>query len=57
MMSDHKVEEISATVMDARWNRAVQDLQAARDTDRPTKREIYIWEAVGEIKALPAGSR
>ena len=56
MMSDHEVEEISATVMDARWNKAVQDLQAAKDTDRPTKREIYIWEAVGEIKALPAGS-
>ena len=56
MMSDHEVEEISATVMDAKWNKAVQDLQAAKDTDRPTKREIYIWEAVREIKALPAGS-
>ena len=47
--------ESKATV-DARWNKAVQDLQAAKDTDWPTKREIYIWEAVGEIKALPAGS-
>ena len=46
----------SKTVMDARWNKAVQDLQTAKDTDWPTKREIYIWEAVGEIKALPAGS-
>ena len=42
--------------MDARWNKAVQDLQIAKDTDWPTKREIYIWEVVGEIKALPAGS-
>jgi hypothetical protein len=46
----------SKTVMDARWNKAVQDLQTAKDTDWPTKREIYIWEAVGEIKALLTGS-
>ena len=45
----------SKEIMDARWIKAVQDLQGAKDTDWPTKREIYIWEAVGEIKALPAG--
>ena len=42
--------------MDARWTKVIQDLQGVKDTDWPTKREIYIWEAVGEIKALPAGS-
>ena len=42
--------------MDARWSKAVQDLQGAKDTDWPTKREIYILEAVGEIKAPPTGS-
>ena len=46
----------SRAIVDARWNKVVQDLQVAKDTDWPTKREIYIWEAVGEIKALPAGS-
>ena len=46
----------SKEIMDARWSEAIQDLQGAKDTDWPTKREIYIWEAVGEIKALPAGS-
>jgi len=46
----------SKTVMDARWIKDVQDLQTAKDTDWPTKREIYIWEAVGEIKALSVGS-
>ena len=42
--------------MDARWIKPVKDLQGAKNTDWPTKREIYIWEAVGEIKALSAGS-
>ena len=46
----------SKVIMDARWNKAIQDLQGAKDTGWPTKREIYIWKAVGEIKALPAGS-
>ena len=46
----------SKEIMDARWSKEIQDLQGAKDTDWPTKREIYIWEAVGEIKALPVGS-
>ena len=46
----------SKEIMDARWSKAIQYLQGAKDTDWPTKREIYVWEAVGEIKALPVGS-
>ena len=45
----------SKAIMDARWTKATQDLQGVKDTDWPTKREIYIWEVVGKIKALPAG--
>ena len=45
----------SKAIMDARWTKATQDLQGVKDTDWPTKREIYIWEAIGEIKTLLAG--
>ena len=41
--------------MDARWSKATQNLQEVKITEWPTKREIYVWEAVGEIKALSAG--
>lgn len=42
----------SKAVMDARWTKATQDLHEIKTTKWPTKREIYVWEAVGEIKAL-----
>ena len=42
----------SKAVMDARWTKATQELQEVKATKWPTKREIYVWEAVGEIKAL-----
>ena len=46
----------SKAIMDARWTKATQDLQGVKDTNWSTKREIYIWEVVGEIKALSIGS-
>lgn len=39
--------------MNARWTKSLQDFQGVKETEWPTKREIYVWEAVGEIKALP----
>ena len=44
----------SKEIMDARWTKATQDLQEVNNIDWPTKREIYVWEVVGEIKALLA---
>ena len=41
--------------MDAKCSKATQDLQEVKNTDWPTKREIYVWEVVGEIKALSIG--
>ncbi len=46
----------SKVVMDARWTKATQDLQEVKNIERPTKREIYVWEVVREIKALLVGS-
>lgn len=42
-------------VVNARWTKAIQDFQGVEEIEWPTKREIYVWEVVGEIKALPAG--
>lgn len=42
-------------VVNARWTKAIQDFQGVKETEWTTKREIYVWEAVGEIKALPGG--
>ena len=42
-------------VMNTKWTKATQDFQAVKETEWPTKREIYVWEAVGEIKALQSG--
>ena len=46
----------SKEIMDARWTKATQDFQDVKTIEWLTKREIYIWEVVGEIKALPLGS-
>ena len=43
------------SVMNARWTKAMQDFQVVKETEWPTKREIYVWEAMGEIKTLPIG--
>ena len=45
----------SKAIMDVKWTKAPQDLQEVKNTDWPTKREIYVWEAVDEIKALLVG--
>lgn len=46
----------SKSIVDARWNKATQDLEEVKTIEWPTKREMYVWESVGEIKALPVGS-
>lgn len=42
-------------VMNTKWTKAMQDFQVVKEIEWPTKREIYVWEAVGEIKVLSAG--
>ena len=46
----------SKAITNARWNKVVRDLDEVRGTEWPTKREIYVWEVVGEIKSLLVGS-
>lgn len=43
----------SKAITNARWSKAIKDLDEVRGIEWPTKREIYVWEAVGLIKALP----
>lgn len=45
----------SKAIIDARWTKAMEDLEEVRTIEWTTKRDIYFWEAVGEIKALPPG--
>lgn len=40
-------------IMNARWTKTMQDFQVVKEIEWPTKREIYVWEAIGEIKAFP----
>ena len=46
----------SKEIMEARCTKATQDLQEVKTTVWPTKREIYVWEAIGEMNALSEGS-
>ena len=45
----------SKAIMDARGTKSTRDLEEVKTIEWPTKREIYVWQAVGEIKALSIG--
>ena len=40
---------------DAKWTKFVHELIIVKECEWPTKRVIFVWEAVIEIKALPIG--
>ena len=40
---------------DARWHKYIGELAIAKGFEWPTKRDIFIWEVVAEIKDLPIG--
>ena len=42
-------------IIDARWQKSVGKLATTRACEWPTKREVIVWEAIAEIKALPIG--
>lgn len=42
-------------IMNTKWTKSMQDFEVVKEIEWPTKREIYVWEAVGEIKALLTG--
>ena len=41
-------------ITDARWQKYVSELTTVKECEWPTKREVIVWEAVVEIKALPS---
>ena len=44
--------EGKATI-DARWHKSIGELAIVKTCEWPTKREIFVWEAVAKIKAIP----
>ena len=42
-------------ITDARWHKSVGELTSIKACKWPTKREVIVWEAIIEIKALPTG--
>ena len=44
----------SKAITYVRWIKETRDLDQVKTIEWPTKREIYVWEVVGDIKALPA---
>ena len=45
----------SKDITNARWMKAIGELKVVRSYDWPTKMQIYTWEALGNIKAMPIG--
>ena len=43
-------------IIDARWQKLVNELATTKTCEWPTKREVTVWEEITEIKALPMGS-
>ena len=46
----------SKAITYSKWTKYTKDLEEVKTIEWPTKLEIYVWEAVGETKALPRGS-
>ena len=42
----------SRALTDAKWVKVVSELGVVKTCEWPIKRDIYIWESLGEIKAL-----
>ena len=46
----------SKELTDVKWAKEINELGTVKTFEWPIKREIYVWESLGGIKALPVGS-
>ena len=46
----------SKAVTNNRWAKAINELGVVKACEWPIRRDIYIWESLGVIKALPTRS-
>ena len=50
---ENGMNRFTTVTTDARWTKSIGELIVIKGCEWPTKRNIFIWEVVTEIKAFP----